>query len=372
MTAPLVLRLEAELLTTIDPIHRALLSVQIACYQARIGEFENAESRRVELRKEFGAGQSARVSILIMCLEGMLLYFKDLNPAARDRLLRANLLSVACNERALAALTFAWLSHIDFNQGRYDSMARAIAKCFETIDADDGSAACRVSLVLGDAFTFTNKVDQARIWYEHARVTANRIGDQAAVGAITYNRAALHVASARVRRLTARLDSSEINFVNAEVRSAINYQHVARLISLGHLLRSASIGVLMLEEQFEKACFAIKDVVASSEVPKDSAELALLYADQAHCLARLGRVPEAAVAAKAATAIAADRFDADDRAIIFGALSDYSLASGDETSATSSKGACQVALEEHQKTIESLSILLGQFLLGPPNPLSYS
>lgn len=369
MTAPLVVRLEAELLTTIGPIDRALLSVQIACYQARIGEFENAELRRVELRKEFGTGQSARVSIMIMCLEGLLLYFKDLDPAARDRLLRANVLSVACNERPLIALTSAWLSHIDFNQGRYDSMARALAKCFESIDGDDGTAHSRASLVLGDAFTFTNKIAQAKIWYEQARVTANRIGDQAAVGAITYNRAALHVASARVRRLATPLDSSEISFIDAEVRSAINYQYVAGLISLDHLLRSSSIGVLMLEEKFEKACSAINDLVASSEVPRGSAELALLYADQAHCLARLGRVSEAAMPAQAAIAIATDRFEADDRAVIFGALGDYNSASGEESSAMIWKRACQIALEEHQKTVEFLTTLLNPFLSGP-SPLS--
>lgn len=363
------MRLEAELLTTVDPVDRALLTVQIACYQARIGEFESAESTRMELRREFGTGQSARVSIMIMCLEGLLLYFKDLDPAARDRLFRANILSVACCERSLIALTSAWLSHIDFNQARYDSMATALAKCFESIEADDGNASCRAALVLGDAFTFTNKIAQAKAWYENARVTANRIGDQAAVGAITYNRAALHVASGRVRRLTTALDLSEIAFINAEVRSAVNYQYVARLISLDHLLRSSSIGVLMLEEQFGRACLAINELVASSEVPRGSAELALLYADQAHCLARLGKFSDAAVSAQAATAVATDRFDADDRAVIFGALGDYHLVSGEESSAASWKSACRIALEEHQKTIDSLTVLLIPFLSGPPNAL---
>ena len=369
MTAPLVVRLESELLTTIDSVDRALLSVKIACYHARTGEFESAESRRVALRKEFGTGQNARVSIMLMCLEGLLLYFKDLDPAARDRVLRANVLSIACGERSLIALTSAWLSHIDFNQGRYESMARALYKCFESIDADDGTASSRASLVLGDAFTFTSDIDHAKAWYEHARVTANRMGDQATVGALTYNRAALHIASARIRRLTTPLDSAEVRFISAEVRSAINYQYVARLISLDHLLRSSSIGVLMLEDQFEQACVAIDQLVSLSEVPKGSAELALLYADQAHCLARLGRVSEATAAAQAATAIATDGFDADDRAVICGALCDYNSTSGQVSSATTWRRACQTALSEHQKTIESLTILLTPFLSGPQDPL---
>lgn len=365
MTSPLVSRLEAELRTIADPIEKGCLSAQLACYQARIGEFDDAELTRVELRKKFGDGHSARVSILIMCLEGLLLYFKDLDPGARDRLMRANLLSVACNQKTLVALTAAWLAHIDFNQGRFDSMAGAIAQCFEAMHADDGTASCRVSLVLGDAFSFVGQMTQARVWYEHARVTANRIGDQAAVGALTYNRAALHVASARVKRLASLLDQSEVQYVNAEVRSAVNYQYVARLASLDHLLRAASIGVLMLEEKYEEAASSISELVSSSAVPINSAELALLHADNAHCLARLGKSQQAADAAQLATSIRTDRFDADDRALIFGALSNFSATEGDAATAEKFRESQSKALDEHQKTIASLSALLDRYSAGP-------
>ena len=365
MTSPLVARLEAELRTIADPIEKGCLSAQLACYQARVGEFDHAELRRVALRKEFGDGHSARVSILIMCLEGLLLYFKDLDPGARDRLMRANLLSVACHQQKLVGLTSAWLAHIDFNQGRYDSMAGAIAQCFGAMDADDGTALCRVSLVLGDAFSFVDQMTQARVWYEHARVTANRIGDQAAVGALTYNRAALHVASARVKRLACLPDPAEIKYVNAEVRSAVNYQYVARLASLDHLLRAASIGVLMLEEKYEEAASSISELISSSAVPINSAELALLHADHAHCLARLGKSQHAADAAQLATSIRADRFDADDRALIFGALSAFSASSGDAATAESFREAQCKALEEHHKSIALLSALLDRYSAGP-------
>lgn len=368
MTSPLVVRLEAELRGAADPIKRGALSAQLACYEARIGEFGKAEVRRVELRKEFGDGHSAHVSILIMCLEGLLLYFKDLNPKARDRLFRASLLSTACRQSALIALTSAWLAHIDFNQGRFNSMAIAIAKCFEAMNEDDGSAMCRVSLVLGDSFSFVGQAPQSRAWYEHARIVASRIGDQAAVGALTYNRAALHVASARVRRLTSSLETSEVSYIDAEVRSAINYQHVARLASLDHLLRAARVGVFILQEKYSDAAIAISEVIDSPEVPAGSAELALLRADNAHCLARLQQFSLATSEADRANSIPSAGFDADDRAVIFGALSDYCVAAGNSAQAADFRRHQQAALDEHQKTIQELIKLLEPYSAGPGKP----
>ncbi|MDP3612605.1 MAG: hypothetical protein Q8R98_12185, partial [Rubrivivax sp.] len=300
MTSPLLNRLLHTLSTTTDPVSSAVLSAQIACYQARVGEFEDAESRRIELRRVFGDGHSPQVSILVMCLEALLMFFKELDPNARDRLLRANLISVACHERPLIALTSAWMAHLDFNAGRYESMAKSMQACATNLDADDGTAACRLALVLGDAFDFVGNSQTARVWYEDARITASRLGDQAAVGAITYNRAALHVSNGRVKRISGELERTEVALIGGEVKSAINYQAVARLKSLDHLLRSASVGALMLEDRFEEASVAILTLLASSAVPAGSAELALLYADQALCLAKIGKGDQALEMAGAA------------------------------------------------------------------------
>jgi len=368
MTSPLLNHLRLALSNSTDPVGRAVISAKIACYQARVGEFEDAERRRLELRRDFGDGHSPQVSILVMCLEALLLFFKDLDPNARDRLMRANLISVACHERALVALTSGWLAHLDFNAGRYESMAKAMEVCASALDADDGTAACRLALVLGDAFDFVSEGQIARQWYEDARITANRLGDQAAVGAITYNRAALHVSNGRVKRLSVGLTSAEVALISAEVRSAINYQTVARLSSLDHLLRSASVGAQMLEDRFGEASGSILSLIASSSVPTGSAELALLYADHALCLAKTGRGEQAQEMAKAASSVESSKFDPDDRALILNSLSEYSSAVGDHPSASNSLQLSRSALEEHQVTIRRLSALLTPFASGPsPN-----
>ena len=370
MTSPLVTRLEVDLRVSIDPVERAMKSAQLACYLARVGEFEEAERRRTELRQHFGDGRSPRVSIMIMCLEALLLYFKDLDPTAHDRLLRANLISVACHERALVALTSAWLAHIEFNRGYFESMAKATAHCLETLDADDGTADCRISLVLGDAFAFTGQDEVSRLWYERARLLATKLGDQAAIGALTYNRAALHVAGARIHRLRNSQIKPDISLVGAEVRSAINYQAVAQLSSLDHLLRSATVGVLVLGDRFEEASHAIKLVLESSTVPAGTAEHALLYADYAHCEARLGNFGLARQMLGAAVAIRSESFDADDRARIFGALRGFSEAIGEAGAADAYLSAQEAALDEHSVTVASLAKLLEPFSTASPSQSS--
>ena len=368
MKSSLVNRLESEFLSSTDPVDRAILSAQIACYLARVGDFEGAEQRRKGLRAAFGDGRSPRVSILIMCLEALLLFFRDLDSGARDRLVRANLLSVACRERALVALTSAWLAHIDFNAGRYEAMARSMQSCTESLELDDGTASCRLSLVLGDAFLYAGHELAARKWYDDARITASRLGDQAAIGAVTYNRAALHVSNARIRRLSTVISKSELMLIDAEVRSAVNYQAIAGLSSLDHLLRSTSVGSLMLANLHADASNAIHSLIASAAVPSGSAELALLYSDNAHCLARLGSFELADRMADAANSISPEVFDSDDRALLFDGLACYCDLVGKGETAKTYRSRAGSALTEHQATIAELNRLLQPFAPGPTRP----
>ena len=365
MTAPLVSRLESSALAANDPVQKAICSAHIACYLARVGEFDEVERRRVTLRREFGDGRSAPVSILIMCVEALVLFYRGLDPGARDRLARANLLSVACRQPDLVALTYSWLAHIDFNLGNFESMSLAIKRCMHAIASDDGTALLRVSLVLGDALSFSGHAGGARKWYEQARLISTRLGDQAAIGAITYNRAALRVAAARLRSLTLQADDQTLAMLDAEVRSAVNYQSLARLNSLDHLLQSATIGVLMLQERYTDASEAIDRLLATSSVPVDSSELALLYADSALALMNSGHSDLAVDRAKAALAINADAFGADDKALLHGTLSDFSLAIGETTAAEHYRMQRDAALLEHEVTISSLTNFLEQYIAGP-------
>ena len=359
LRAPLIERLEAAVRSSKDPDSRAELMAQIACYQARVGEFDESERIRTELRSAYSDGHCPRVSIRIMCAESLLLFYRALDrAAARDRMFRANLLSVALSLPDLVSLTSAWMAHIDFNAGRFESMAKAASVSVGSMEADDGSAECRIALLLGDAFLYGGSEGVARDWYERARLAANRLGDHAAVGALTYNRGALHLARSRVEGLEDEIDPSRIALVCAEIRSAVNYQAVARLRSLDHLLRSAIASSLMLEGRFAEASVAILKLIGSSEVPSGSAELALLYSDNAFCLAKTGDWHLAAEMAAAAIEIDAGGFDFDDLALIYDGLAKYHGAIGDSGLAKEMRSKAAFSLSEHRETITRLNLLI--------------
>lgn len=320
MASPLENRLTAKIAETTEETARGIYAAELACYWARTGDFERAETYRVELRKVFGDGRDLRVSVLIMILEALLLYFKDLSPAARDRLLRAQLLCSAGKERRLIALTSAWLAHIDFNLDQFERMSTALATCLDSLDADDGTAECRVSLVLGDAFMHSEEETAAKSWYERARNSATRLGDQAAIGAMTYNRAALRVSNLRIGQLLDQRQSFDISLAKSEVKSATNYQAVAGLRSLDHLIKAAQVGIFMLELDYANALLHIEQILKSKEVPKHSGAFYTLQADRVTCLVKLGKIQLAQISSDELTEISLNSLNPDDRALCFSAL----------------------------------------------------
>lgn len=346
MPSPLESRLISRIAETADAASRGVFIAELACYCARIGEFERAEAYRTDLRKAFGDGKDLRVSVLIMILEALLLYFRELNPAARDRLLRAKLLCTAAKEKRLLALTSAWLAHIDFNQERFESMAAAIATSIDSLDADDGSAECRLALVLGDAFIYCGQEIPSRRWYERARLAATRLGDQAAIGAMTYNRAALRVADLRMSMLTQDYPSVDISLAKAEVKTATNYQAVAGLLSLEHLLKASQIGILMLEQDFRGALTGIEQILESGQIPRHSGAFFTLGADRVTCMLRLGQTKPARECAQGFTEVVLESLSPDDRAMCLAALEEEARRSGERDAASSYAAGKQAALAE--------------------------
>lgn len=361
MTSPLVQRLSECLHQASDPVVKACYMAELGCYWARTGEFDKAEELRSELRQGFGDGRNVRVSILIMCLEALLAYFRELSPSARDRMARAALLSTAAQDPSLIALTSAWMAHIDFNLNRFDSMVAAVKNCLAKVSLSDGSVDCRISLVLGDAFLFSGLISSSNMWYQRARAAASKIGDQAAIGALTYNRAALHVSAARLKHITDPLPSSDITLVQLEVQSAINYQAIAKLRSLDHLLRSAQVGVMILLSQWAEALPVIANVLESSEIPENAAQRILLETDLALSLASLGDTSRAVKVITSLQKSVIDTFSADDRALIWHSALRASELCGLLEKLSDYRSEIDSALREHRDIIQNLSTLLNPF-----------
>jgi tetratricopeptide (TPR) repeat protein len=361
MASQLEIKLQQKIQAETDLILRAALSADLACYWARIGEFERADSIRVELRSLFGDGRSLKVSVRIMLLEGLLMYYKDLDPAARDRIYRAHLLSSSFRENELTALTSAWLSHIDFNQCNFISMVDEIRNSISLFDHDSGTASCRVSLVLGDAFLYCGDRVSSQSWYEKARATATELGDQAAIGAITYNRAALNVQNLRLKATSTGAKPEDIERVRMELKTAINYQDLARLKSLDHLLRAATVSLHVMSREYEEAISEATNLLDSTPIPGESGEQLLLLADIVASYAMLGNLEAALPYWLKAINTTNSKLDADDAVIICSSLAESARSFEDSRLVAHFTDRATQSAVIHESAVAHLTQLLAEF-----------
>lgn len=361
MDSPYELRLRRALGEAPDPVARALLQAEYAAYLARIGAFADAEAILLELRREFGAGESGRVTIMLMLGEGLLAYFRDLDPVSQDRLARAHLLSVAARSGPLSALTSAWLAHIAFNLHRHDAMGRAIRSCVDTVSASDVQAKCRLSLTLGDAFLVSGQRATSRGWYSRARDYAIQLGDHAAIGALIYNQAALSVFGSRLASLDSPLDAEIIHGVAAEIKSATNYQGIARLASLHHLLDDAMASVYILQRRFGDALVLLERVIAANSPVSPSGHMVTTLCDAAFCQASLRREEEFNRLIGQIDMTQLARRTADDRAVAYGALHSAFSTFGRQAEALRCEREMRRGILEHSDRIAALSEILTPF-----------
>lgn len=317
MTAPCITRLDQAIKNSGSEIEKARLLAEKACYLVRIGEYASAETIRLELRATFGDGRDLTTSVLIMLIEALQSYFEVLGGSAKDRLLRAQLLSKASKNKELIALTSAWLGHLQFHEGDLSAMADSISMSIENIEPDQWAALSRLSSVLGDAFLTLSNSNSAKIWYSHARFAAVSYGDQASVGAITYNQSALRLFDVRLKAaLGLPFDAGALELASAEARSAVNYQAVAGVTSLEHLLTSVAAGIDMVNRRYADAWRLLFPLLSKGDVPAGYGFRFVLLSDAVLCCLHLGMRNEAKEYLRQIVSTDLDRLPIDDQIIV--------------------------------------------------------
>jgi hypothetical protein len=361
LTAPYVTKLIADIDASDSIAQRAILCAELGCYFARTGEFDHANRLRIELRKIYGNGQDIRVSILLMSLEGILLYFQDLNPNAHDRLARAKLLSLACKDKNLISFTSAWVAHFDFNRNNFVGMIESISTCFDSFTDGSISAQCRVALVLGDVMLYTGDEATANRWYERARILAVKMGDQASIGALTYNRAALKVFNARIREIEEKINPRLLVDLESELKSAVNYQAVANLKSLDNLLTISRINLQILATDFKPAAAAIQNLLDSSGSEESNKQYSLLRADLILCRSEGGELFELSYFANLVDQCDINGLHIDDRVLVLSSLTRAAKISGFLDLTTQLKSKLFESLVAYKQHIDQLSVQLASY-----------
>ncbi|MBC7735314.1 MAG: hypothetical protein H7306_26060, partial [Bacteriovorax sp.] len=89
------LRLEAEIAGAATAIDADCKRAELAGYHARLGRFDEAKSTIAALHHRYDSRPNVAISSWVNLVEGLIGHFSDMDPAARDKVLRAHALSTA-------------------------------------------------------------------------------------------------------------------------------------------------------------------------------------------------------------------------------------------------------------------------------------
>lgn len=285
---PLLERLLRELSEAKDPEIRAELIARIAALDARGGDFDTARKRIDEIRKVFGDGRSGRVTVWLMVAEGLIHHYEKFSAEARDRMSRAQLLSTAMNFPTVASLSSAWLAHIDFESGAYDSMVAAISVSIKFREATNHDANARTAAVLANAFLICGDEREALRWFGVARDEATKAGDRSTVEAILYNRAAFLTTLARAENCIEDVSAESLHSIRLQMRSSKNFQELTRFATLPAHVLLWDARMLMLEREYSQAMAKLSEVRDQSRFAEHNFSPRFVDLEIAYCLARLG------------------------------------------------------------------------------------
>ncbi len=314
--APLLIRLDQRLRSTSDVVERAELVARLACYLARIGDFEEVRKIIIELRLMFSDGHNARISSWIMLAEGIIEFFEKISPRAKDRIARAQLISMAIGDRSLGALASAWKAHIDFETSDFESMGNSLHTAIDMADADNDDAQSRLSMVIADALYLCGERAKAQYWFMKSRSHALNAGDHATIDALLYNRAAFSVAWLRSESCFDEQDLKIISLVHQEIESSKNFQDLARIGALKNFVGLCDARVLMMKKDFQSAIEKFGEIRHQGPFASYNFSLEMLDLEITYCLNKLNMRTKALECYENIRSADFSKFDVDDRLVV--------------------------------------------------------
>lgn len=286
-------RLRRQQQSSSNPVESAEASAQIACHYARDGRFDEARQIVSELRKDFGHGQSGRVTVWTMLAEGLVHHYETLSPLALDRINRAELLGTAMGYTVAVAHASVWKAHIHFERSDFDAMLNSLDLATKHLTEADHDGQTRLAIVLSNAFMICGDSKASHYWFMKGRDHAVRNGDQPSIDALVYNRAAFMLAWVRALRCMEAVPFEELRRIRMEIQSATNLQALMCISALDGHVRLLSARMFVLERRFEEAILALREVRSAAPFAAHNFDQAFIDLEIAFCKVMLGQVEAA-------------------------------------------------------------------------------
>ena len=362
------LRLEAEIAGAATAIDADCKRAELAGYHARLGRFDEAKSTIAALHHRYDSRPNVAISSWVNLVEGLIGHFSDMDPAARDKVLRAHALSTAAGLTSMRALSAAWLAHLDYLQANVPLMVAWVKEVLAIASPHGDSAYSRVSLVVAQAYHVASGLDSAIPWYSRAREWAGVQGDDATISALMHNMAWLRAHELR------RLAFSEQDIDQAKrhallsVESTGNFDFLIGSSSLQSLIPILRAQVLSVLGREAEALVLYERHLASALKEGMGRLQADLMADIAWCQLILGQTDRAAESAVAAEASIDPVGHHDDRALAHSRLAQVFRSLGQSAGATRHQALADTAWAGHASLRKRILGGLGDLTVQPPVP----
>ena len=354
-------RLEQSIRSETDPVRRGVLTAEKSCYLSRVGRFAEARKAIDEIHSVFGDGRSGRVTSWKMLAEGLLGLFEELNPAAFDRVFRAQFLAVALGEQEVVAIASAWKAHFEFETSNFSAMIQSLRLAIASAKERDHGAHARLSMVLCDAFFLCGERTDGQIWFTRSRDHALKDGDQASIEALVYNRAAFGLAWLRARRCIQELSTDAMSLARLEVNSARNLQNLTGIAAFPHLIELCNARLLILEEKFDIAIEKLGSVRHAGPFAAYNFSQPMIDLEIAYCLHRIGRTVESRELTLAVQPATFAELDLDEQLVAAWLRREMAAADTESLAFASAQAALESSVSKYVTASTSLSKQLNEF-----------
>lgn len=282
------LRLEAEIAGAATVMAADCKRAELAGYHARLGRFDEARSTLAALHQRYDPQPNVAISSWVNLVEGLIGHFSDMDPAARDKVLRAHALSTAGGLTSMRALSAAWLANMDYCRLDVIAMSEHVRESFRLSISTQDEVRSRACMVVAQALHLSGKYTQSVVWYRRAKLHANRSGDDATLGAVLHNMAWLHMATMRQEKFTGAVNSTSASFALVSAESTKNFDEIFGVRTLSSLVPILRAQVLSLKGQAAEALTLYKAHLADTHFRGAMRFRANLLADQAWCQILVG------------------------------------------------------------------------------------
>jgi hypothetical protein len=320
MASRLLSALDARIAKTRGLLESTCLRAERAALFARQGRLDDARAELAAIHARYDGRTDAVVSAWASLADGLVAFYSDFSPSARDKLLRAHALSSAAGNRRVRALSAAWLAHMNYLDDDFEPMVRHLAVALAEAAPDSGSALARACLVAAQSYHWAERIDLAQPWYARARQHAMDDGDETLLSALMHNMAWLRATEARRLAVSGVVDREQVRQVLLGAESTGHFDQRVGTASLRSLVPILRAHVLTLLDRHAEA-LELFDAYWATALAEGLAKMqGGMLAETAWCRVHVGDVGGARRDAQAAREHLVDCVQPGDRAAVHGRL----------------------------------------------------